>query len=51
MKNAMKNKKHWYITFITECPVCGRGHKWRERVYAKPVESIVYKEVYDWCDV
>lgn len=49
-----KTKGYWYKTFITECPVCGRGSKWRERQFTKkpknPSKRISYTAVYDHCE-
>lgn len=46
-------KKYWYKLFIYECPVCGSGNTYRERVYSdKPVEPsqrYEFIESYDWC--
>lgn len=27
---------HWYKMYAGECPVCGRDHSYRERVYGHP---------------
>lgn len=45
--------KYWYKTTINLCPVCGREQKYRERQYAfpKPPNTVVVKEVYDWCEI
>jgi len=48
---TVTKRKYWYVTYIDECPVCGRSDKWRERVYEKPDSPIHYEQVYDWCDV
>lgn len=29
----MEKAKYWYKNYISECPVCGRGEKRRERQY------------------
>jgi hypothetical protein len=46
---------YWYKHYITECPICGRGHHYRERQYtpAPPKNSPQrwdYDMVYDYCD-
>ena len=46
---STKKKKYWYVTYIDECPVCGSGDTYRERVYEKPKSSIVFSQSYDWC--
>ena len=47
--------EYWYKIHIVECPVCGRGYKWRERQYISPPEDYreryYYEQVYDYCDV
>jgi hypothetical protein len=43
-------KKHWYITHVENCPVCGSESRWRERVYEKPKESLQWHDHYDWCN-
>ena len=45
----------WYMHFIEECPVCGRGSEWKERRYTpKPKTAALrweFIERYDYCDV
>ena len=50
------SKKYWYRQYIGECPVCGRDHSFKERVYGeKPTNrEEIYKylsdqETYDHC--
>lgn len=46
--------KHWYKQHTIECPVCGRGKTYRERVYGEkpldPEKIYRYEQHYDWCD-
>lgn len=36
MNNAKsKVRRHWYKTWVGECPVCGRDATYRVRVYGK----------------
>jgi hypothetical protein len=42
-------------TFVHECPVCGGGETFHERVYDKPKPSDPAKRyhhqfMYDWCN-
>ena len=32
----MDKKKHWYVTEIEMCVLCGREKKYRSRVYEEP---------------
>lgn len=55
-ETAMKRRPHWYRQFIGECPVCGRDHSYRERVYGRkpkdPKKRYVQlrdTETYDHC--
>lgn len=54
-KKRKPHKKHWYRITIADCPVCGRGHGGRERVYGEkptdPNKRYLYEVAYDWCDV
>lgn len=34
-----KTKPHWYKCYYTECVLCGRGDKWRERQYTPKPED------------
>ena len=44
-KRMIKNKqKYWYRTYITECVLCGRDTKYRERVYDKKLRGIIYNQ-------
>lgn len=43
-------RKYWYICTVFECPVCGCGKSYRERVYEKPNQYWHFKQHYDWCD-
>lgn len=58
METLKKRKplpKHWYKQYIAECPVCGKDHSSRERVYGEkpknPKEIYRYGVAYDWCDI
>lgn len=48
------SKPHWYKTTVLECPLCGSGDVFRERIYGDkpddPYATYVHKEVYDYCD-
>ncbi len=48
-------RKYWYLTTTYECPLCGGGETFRERVHTEkptdPNERYSYKEYYDYCDV
>lgn len=52
MKKVMQ--KHWYKTTVQECPLCGRGDVYRERIYGDrpkdPYEFYVHQEIYDHCE-
>jgi hypothetical protein len=54
-KKRQPHKKHWYKRTITECPVCGRGEDYRERIYGEkpkdPKKIYEYEVAYDWCDI
>ena len=46
---------HWYMRYITECPICGRGYDVRERRFDPkpddPADRVDYNGMaYDWCD-
>lgn len=45
--------KYWYRTTIQECPICGRGDTYRERMYTKKPADVrkryIYETHYDWC--
>lgn len=46
---------YWILTTVHECPVCGRGSTYRERIYdrprpSEPGELYKFEVVYDWCD-
>lgn len=47
--------KYWYMTYIDECPVCGRGNTERKRMYTpkpeNPADRYEYCVNYDYCDV
>ncbi len=51
----MRHKRRFWIRFhFQECPVCGRGCEYRERVYGKrkPKQMKLryeYRQVYDHC--
>lgn len=39
-QSVKQNSKYWYMTYIHECPLCGRSDRWRERMYtSKPPEA------------
>jgi hypothetical protein len=47
---------HWYRIYVGECPVCGRDHGHRERVYGPPPKDRADRyvqlpdtETYDHC--
>ena len=43
----------WYRICIRECPVCGRGKEWRERMPPPrpPIEErYEYRQAYDYCN-
>ena len=47
---------HWYLRYIRECPVCGRGGEERIRQFTprpeNPADRVEYNGLaYDWCDV
>lgn len=42
-------KKYWYKFNIYECPVCGRGDSYKERVYTKPSLKAKYTFHSDYC--
>lgn len=35
-----QEEKYWYLTTFFECPVCGRQHKERQRVYTRKPEDL-----------
>lgn len=47
-------RKHWYFTYTTECPLCGRGETRRERRYGSkpsdPRKRYSFEHHYDYCD-
>ena len=51
----MKHRRHWYMLYLGECPVCGRDASHRVRVYGrrpKFINRYVYMseaETYDGC--
>lgn len=49
-----KGKGCWYMIYISECPICGRGDTIRERQYTPKPKDIAdryeYYQYYDWCD-
>lgn len=52
----MKKKKYWYRFTYEECPVCGSGDEYKERVYRKPkpknvMKRHIYKQVWDYCEL
>lgn len=54
LMEPVKNEKGcWYMTYIEECPACGRGDEYRERRPAPAPEhkSEQYQFIqrYDWC--
>ena len=51
-------KRHWYLYFFGECPVCGCDKSYKKRMFTKKPKDrkdrIVYLndfETYDWCNV
>lgn len=40
---------HWYKITIQECPICGGGEEYRERVTVKTYPMLRYESVYDEC--
>lgn len=53
--DALRTRRHWYMTYVGECPVCGRDASYRKRVYGRPpakhrrYESLAGRETYDQC--
>mgnify|MGYP006317667837 CR=1 FL=1 len=49
----MNKTKYWYKTTVYYCPVCCSESKTKERqyVFPKPLNTIVLKQVYDWCEI
>jgi len=50
-----KKQKYWILFTRHECPVCGGGDSYRERIYDRPKpedarDRYIYEEMYDWCD-
>jgi len=39
--------EHWYCLYETECVLCGRGEKWRERVYGPRPEKYEDRHVFE----
>ena len=35
-------RKYWYTLTIYECPLCGHENKYRERVYVKPKQYLIF---------
>lgn len=51
----LRANKYWILFEYHECPICGRGQTYRERIYDKPKplnpsERHVWVPDYDWCD-
>lgn len=49
-------RKYWIKFTHSECPVCGNGDEYRERVYDEPKpkdpqKRHVFEMAYDYCDV
>jgi hypothetical protein len=42
--------EHWYRQYVGECPVCGRDHSYRERVYGEKPKNPeeIYKQLSDF---
>ena len=34
-RSRKTSKPHWYLSWIGECPVCGRDMSYKERMYGK----------------
>jgi len=56
MVKKRPKQKYWYRIYHVECPVCGRGKPYRERVKGKRPSNpgvrhvrVPYKEAYDYC--
>lgn len=52
--NQCTKRIYWYKFYIEECPLCGRGHSYKERVYDIPKPTDIndryhYSQPYDWC--
>ena len=51
---AKPSPKYWIRKTFEECPICGRGGEYRERMpLPKPVnweERYIFNVAYDWCD-
>jgi predicted RNA-binding Zn-ribbon protein involved in translation (DUF1610 family) len=49
----VRHQPHWYKQYVYECPVCGSGKIYRERVYGKKPKKYTlcyeYKQNYDNC--
>lgn len=48
-------RTYWILTTIHECPICGRGNTYRERIYNRPKpkepsKRYEYHDTYDYCD-
>ena len=49
----MSKGKYYYTIYYHECPICGRGKEYRERVYGKKPKDgsqYHYTLTYDYCD-
>lgn len=50
-------RARWYLTYVGECPVCGKNCGWKEAKYTKPPPKqeryihLPITECYDWCIV
>lgn len=47
-------KKYWYLFTWIGCPVCGRGHTYKERMYSPKPKGYLNRhkesEIYDYCN-
>ncbi len=59
MSERKKKRKplppHWYMRYITECPICGRGRDERTRMFTpkpdNPMDRVEFNGMaYDYCD-
>ena len=54
MPNLEVQRPHWYKITVFECPVCGQGGTYRERIYGQkpkdPQKRYCFESIYDYCD-
>lgn len=54
-KPSNRSRGWWVETFVHECPVCGGGETFHERVYDRPkpkdpMKRYHHAQMYDWCN-